>query len=172
MRSYLITAVSFLSLVFVTQAFGQGAFGSIAGAVFDPSGALIPGVSVTATNVDTGVVATTLTNESGIYNFTSLQPGKFKVTAGLPGFQTSASEVQLGSDAVRLNFTLKVGAAGSTTVDVTTSVDAQLAQSSPSIGEVLSQQKVVDLPLVSNNVLDLIGTMSGVNVTNAAIFGA
>ena len=171
MRSYLLTAL-LLSLSFSTPAFSQAAFGSINGAVSDTTGALIPGVPITATNADTGITTTTLTNESGIYNFASLQPGKFKLSTALSGFQTSAAEVQLGIDSLRVNFTLKIAEAGSTTVEVMTSVDSLIAQSSPSIGEVLSQQKVVDLPLVSNNVLDLIGTMSGVNVTNSAIFGA
>ena len=173
MRKYLGAAtILLLSLLVSTPTFSQSQSGAIGGAVSDTTGALIPGVTISATNTDTGIVATALSNEAGNYNFASLQPGKYKVSAVLTGFQTSVAEVPLAADALRLNFTLKIAAAGATTVEVTTSVDTLLAQSSPSIGEVLSQQKVATLPLISNNVLDLIGTMSGVNVTNSAIFGA
>jgi len=57
---------------------------------------LIPGVTITATNVDTNVTQTTLTNESGAYNFPVLQPGTYPVSAELQGFERVINnEVQL-----------------------------------------------------------------------------
>ena len=55
----------------------------------DPTGALIPGVEVTAKNIGTGIANTAITNESGAYQFASLQTGTYEVSAVLPGFQTS-----------------------------------------------------------------------------------
>ena len=69
---------------------------SIGGIVEDASDALIPGVTITATNTQTGVVSTTVTNESGAYNFPAILPGIYKLTASLPGFKpVTYNEVNL-----------------------------------------------------------------------------
>src|SRR5690242_11554687 len=100
------TAAFLLSLTLVTPALAQSTFATISGTIDDGTGALIPGVTVTATNNATGVVTTVLSNEAGAYNFPSLQPGVYKVNAQLSGFQASTvTDVTLGSrDQVRLNF--------------------------------------------------------------------
>src|SRR4030095_519731 len=84
---------------------------TVGGTVSDASGALIPGVDVRATNVNTGIATSRITNETGNYEFPSLQPGVYTVTAVLPGFQTQTfNNVQLSQgQQVRLNFTLRVG---------------------------------------------------------------
>ena len=81
---------------------------TVGGTVSDASGALIPGVEVTAKNNATGIVTTRLTNEAGNYDFASLQPGTYTVSASLSGFQSvTYNNVQLSqSQQVRLNFTL------------------------------------------------------------------
>src|SRR5262250_2615853 len=61
----------------------------VSGTVSDTSGALIPGVEVTAKNTATGIVTTRITNESGAYDFASLQPGVYTVSSAIPGFQTA-----------------------------------------------------------------------------------
>src|SRR6186997_1728951 len=139
-------------LVFLTpaaQVFAQSSNATVSGTVSDAAKALIPGVTVTATNVDTGVVSNGLTNESGIYNLPSLLPGVYTVTAELPGFQTRTfTDVRLGNAAqIRLNFTLEV-AALNTTVEVRASADRLLLESSSSVGAVLPEQAVRDLPVV------------------------
>src|SRR6266850_1693711 len=94
-----------------TSVFTQSTNATLGGTVSDPSRALIPGVTVTATNTQTGIVTTVVTNETGAYQFASLQTGVYKVTAELPGFQTQTyNQVALGvAQQVRLNFTLQVG---------------------------------------------------------------
>ena len=89
-------------------AIAQTSSATLGGTVTDASGALIPGVSITATNTQTGIVTTVISNESGAYQFASLQTGTYKVSAELPGFQIQTyNEVALGvSQQVRLNFTL------------------------------------------------------------------
>src|SRR5580692_4440239 len=78
--------------------FAQTSNASVGGFVQDPSGAYIPGVSVTATNTQTGIVTPVITNESGAYTIPSLLPGIYKLTAELPGFKTQVfTEVQLGA---------------------------------------------------------------------------
>src|SRR5262245_13019158 len=88
----------------------EGINATLSGTVSDPTGALIPGVEVTAKNTATGVTSTTLTNESGTYRFPSLQPGSYEATAKLTGFQTQTFRLSLGtSQNIRQNFTLQVG---------------------------------------------------------------
>src|SRR5437867_3895152 len=162
-----------LLLTSTAQAFGQSSNATVSGTVIDTTNAVLPGVSVTATNNGTGVVTTVLSNESGVYNFASLLPGVYKVSAELPGFQTRTyTDVQLGNAVqVRLNFTLQV-ATQAQAVEVTITADTLLATSSSSVGAVLPENKVRDLPLISNNVLDLTQVMAGVVTTVSPVFGA
>src|SRR6478672_2182364 len=93
-------AAAMLSLLFVISAtaFSQSSNASLSGTVSDAAKALIPGVTITATSVETGVVSTGITNESGTYNVPGLLPGVYKVTAELPGFQTQTfTDVRLGN---------------------------------------------------------------------------
>ena len=60
---------------------------SIGGTVSDPSGALMPGVGVTATNVNTGIATTQITNEAGAYQIPSVQPGTYRLKARCQDFR-------------------------------------------------------------------------------------
>src|SRR5205823_9135000 len=83
---------------------------SLGGIIQDPTKALIPGVTVTAKNVNTAVTATQLTNDSGIYSFPVLQPGTYEVSAELSGFKKSLQKAELPyAGQVRVNFTLELG---------------------------------------------------------------
>src|SRR5215831_1771352 len=142
---------------------------TLGGTVSDASRALIPGVTVTATNTQTGIVSTTITNETGAYNFPSLQSGLYRVSAELAGFQTQTyNDVSLGvSQQVRLNFTLQVGTQAQS-VEVSVAADTLIATTSASVGAVLPEYKVRDLPLATRNVLDLVGTTAGTQGSNFA----
>src|SRR5438093_4635108 len=144
--------------------FAQTSNATLGGTVSDSTGALIPGVAITATNIATGIVNTVLTNEAGAYQFASLQTGTYKVSAELSGFQTqTCNEVALGiSQQVRLNFSLKVGSLAQS-VEVTVAADTLIATSSSSVGTVLPEYRVRDLPLGGRNVMDLATRMAGVS---------
>src|SRR5437867_30734 len=161
-----------LSVTFSAGAFGQSTYATVSGTIEDSSHALLPGVGVTATNNATGVVTSVISNESGAYNVTGLLPGTYTVKAELPGFQTkSFTDVQLGNAAqVRLNFTLQV-AGQAQSVEVTVAADTLLATSSSSVGEVLSQQRVQDLPIVGNNVISFFTLMPGVRMNDDGVTG-
>jgi hypothetical protein len=105
----LITAM-YLCVVSATLAFGQSSSATVSGTVSDATGAVMPGVSLTATNNATGVVTTVISNEAGAYTFVSLLPGVYTLSAELPSFQKQTyTTVQLGNaQQVRLNFTLQV----------------------------------------------------------------
>src|SRR6266446_2062655 len=124
----LFAAALLVWMVFCANAFAQSTNATLGGTVQDATGAVIPGVTITATNTQTGIVNTVLTNESGAYQFASLQPGVYDVKADLSGFQTSiAKAFELGgAQQARFNFTLQVASA-TTAVDVTVAVDTLLA---------------------------------------------
>ena len=75
MPKEIFLAVLSLHFVLSIPVFAQTSNATLGGTVSDATGALIPGVSVTATNVATGIVTTVLTNEAGAYQFASLQTG-------------------------------------------------------------------------------------------------
>src|SRR5262245_14524482 len=116
-----VAAVAVWLLLFLVSpnAFAQTGNGALTGTVEDTSKALIPGVSITATNAQTGVSSSVFSNESGAYNIPGLLPGLYRLTAELPGFQSvTFSKIELGTNETkRFNFTLQVGGV-STTVDV------------------------------------------------------
>jgi len=135
---------------------------TVGGTVGDAAGAVIPGVEVTARNVNTGIVSNQLTNETGTYNFASLQPGTYTFSASLPGFQTQTFQnVTLSqTQQVRLNFTLEV-AGSRQTVEVVTDANVTLATTTASVGDVLPEIEVRNLPLAVRDVLQLISATPG-----------
>src|SRR5215467_16020334 len=87
-----------LCVCLVLQTFGQSSDARVSGTVSDPSGAVLPGVEVKATNTATGVETTSVSNGAGAYNFASLLPGTYNISASLPGFQTQTlRNVPLGT---------------------------------------------------------------------------
>jgi hypothetical protein len=174
MRGICIASVILGLLLLATTGLAQeGINATLSGTVSDPTGALIPGVEVTAKNVGTGVTSTTLTNESGTYRFPSLQPGSYEASARLTGFATQTFRLSLGtSQDIRQNFTLQVGTVAQA-VEVTAAADALLTATTASIGTVLPANQILDLPLVGRNVIDLATTLPGVvgNGTASTTFG-
>ena len=148
-------------VVFTGTAFGQ-AIGSITGVVSDASQAKIPGTSVTAINTATGVRTSTLSNETGAYNFPSLAVGPYQLEATLTGFRTArVANIDLRSNqTLRYNLTLEIAEVG-TSVAVTIDAQELLAVSSSSVGQALSQDQVSALPLIGGDVLDLVNTLPG-----------
>src|SRR5215471_15740764 len=154
----------FVCLFSATASFGQINNATVTGTVADASGAVLPGVSITATNNATSVVSTAVSNEAGAYNIQSLIPGTYTVSGELPGFQKyNYQNVVLGNAVtVRLNFALQV-ATQAESVEVTIAADALLTQSSPSQGLVMTEKKVSELPVVGNNVLDMLNVLGGLD---------
>ncbi len=86
-----LLAFTSLTLFFVSPVLPQGA-NRISGKVTDPQGAILPGATVVASNVDTGLRSETTTNAAGIYVFPSLDPGDYSVEVTMPGFSTYRRE--------------------------------------------------------------------------------
>src|SRR5499426_420397 len=165
MKRLLVVRAASVSLVLVCMlgnAMAQSGNSGLTGTVEDASKALIPGVSIIATNVETGVSTSAITNESGAYNIPSLIPGTYKLTAELAGFRAATyTNIALGtSETKRFNFTLQVGGVA-TAIEVTVDAGALLTTSSATVDNVLPEYKVRELPLVGDDILDLIGVLGG-----------
>jgi hypothetical protein len=159
-HSFAATAALVLGLC--SSAFSQ-VNAKVGGTVSDSSGAVIASVAVSAKNNATGIVTNGMTNSAGAYEFSSLQPGTYTVTATISGFKTSTvNNVALGQgQQVRLNFTLEVAAAGES-VTVVAEADAVMTTTSASVGGTLSMREVSALPVATRNVLDLVTLTPGV----------
>jgi Carboxypeptidase regulatory-like domain len=161
----LFRCVILLCLGLVSPLWAQLGNSVLTGTVEDPTQARIPGVTITALNTQTSVQTVVLSNESGAYNMPNLLPGTYTLRASLPGFQTQAYEkIELGGNQTqRFNFTLKL-AQTQTQVEVTVDAQQLLTQSGGTVGDVLPETAVRQLPLVGNDVLDLVNVLGGVQL--------
>src|SRR5579884_1338007 len=128
-----------------SAAYGQVSSGVVLGTVRDATGAIVPGVSIKVTAANTGVVRETITNESGTYRVEPLPPGPYKVEADLPGFKTEVRTLTLNIEPARLDFTMVVGS-----VAEVVNVEGQapiLQTDDSSLGQLVDERKIVDLPL-------------------------
>ena len=125
----------------------QSTYGLIVGVALDESKAVVPSATVTVKNEATNIERTVTTGEQGDFRITNLLPGTYTVTVEKPGFKkgTSTGVVVRLNESTRVDFTLQVGEV-TQTVDVT--VAAPLLETSNStIGRVVTNEKIVELPL-------------------------
>jgi hypothetical protein len=148
---------------FARPVLAQQQLGAIQGTIVDQSKAVMPGVTVTVTNLDTGLVRTTITNETGVYRVPSLDPGRYKVTAELQGFRQAAQNEVIVSVGATLgvNFNLVAGTINEA-IEVR-GVTPDIQTEKADISAVVEQKKINDLPLVGRNVLSLAALQPGIN---------
>ena len=156
-----LATIWILCVGFTTLASAQTPSGEISGVVTDPSGAPMPGVTITLTNQGTNAVRELQTNESGLYVMPAIQPGIYTLKATLTGFRTLERRditVQVGS-ASRIPLTLEVG---QLTEVVEITGGAPLLQASNSaVGTVIENRAIVELPLNGRNYLQLASLIPG-----------
>jgi hypothetical protein len=151
----------------------SGTTGALTGTVTDPSGGVIVGATVTATNVDTGQERAVTTDSSGVYKFSLLQSGNYAVKFSASGFKTSqvpSVTVNITETPV-LNQKLEVGAQ---TEQITVESTAETVQTeNATVGTLVGSQTVTTLPLSSRNYTQIIDLSPGVvaNVASAAAVG-
>jgi len=129
----------------------QAANGSIEGTISDSSGGILPGVTVTITNTDTGLERSLVTNAEGQYRGLLLPLGRYRVAAELQGFKKAEQagiELRAG-DTATINFNLSVG-----TVSETVTITAQAPIAQPGkidLGRTINDAEIHNLPLPSRN---------------------
>jgi carboxypeptidase family protein len=164
MRQLLIASAVAFVCALAAPAYAQNA--QISGVVKDSSGAVIPGVTVTARNVDTGLTRVAVTEANGDYRLPSLPPGRYGVAAELSGFSTETRpDIVLVIDQTALiNFTLKPAALSET---VTVTGESPIVDTTRSdVSTSVSTQQIQDLPVASRRWIDLAMLTPGTSQDN------
>src|SRR5579864_3607631 len=162
MKDARVAATCLAALLLASYAFGQ-TDATVSGTITDPSGAHVVGAVVTALSVSTGVVTSVTTNGAGVYTMPQLLPGKYTFTAEHPGFRravTTDVELQVGG-AIVLNMGLDLGQT-TETVEVQ-ALPTEVNATSASVGEVVDEKRLLELPLIARSAYDLMLTQPGVS---------
>ena len=168
-RMWASSAALLVLLVFATNAFAQIDTGVIVGRVVDDSGAVLPGVTVVATQDGTGLAATSVTNDRGEFIFPGLRVGVYVVTAELQGFRRAVSRDVRVSVQTRAQVDLQLSV-GALTEEVIVTGRAPLLQTqSADIGSVIDARQVRDLPLLGRRYSELAFLSPGVVAAPAGI---
>src|SRR5215469_13579465 len=151
MRQYSV----FLTLLIASGIASAQTSGSISGAVSDPSGAVVASAPIVVTNTATNVSRSTTTDSAGIYTVPDLVPGPYSVRVNMAGFQPMTTNVSVQvQQAVRVDFALVVGQA-SQTIEVS-STAAALDTENGTVGTVIENQRINDLPLNGRDYFQLV----------------
>lgn len=160
LRAGLLAALLCLSLA--DNASAQVLYGSIVGTVNDPSGAAVPGATVTATNKATGIERQTNTNDAGGYTFAAVTPGSYEIKITKQGFRTGADQgVEVTSNnTTRVDMALQVGAVSDTvTIEATA---AALQTDSANVRAEVQGKDLTNLPVpVGRNYQNVLVTIPG-----------
>ena len=180
-RSLLLSLACLTALVISAQpVMAQNVTGSIIGEVTDPSGAAVPGATVTVSDISTAVTRTVKTSGAGDFRLLSIPAGLYKVEIQNPGFKTyTRNPVEVVVDqAARVDAVMSVG---NVTEQVVVTTQTPLLQvENASLGQVVQGKAVTDMPLNGRNVLALVGLVPGVvpqgssstNLTGQNVFAA
>jgi hypothetical protein len=157
-----LVGVVLFALLCFEGAFAQ-ATAQIGGTVRDQSGAVLPGVEITATQNETGISRSTISNETGSYVLPNLTVGPYRLEVSLPGFRTFVQTgivLQVNGSPV-INPVLEVGQVSE---QVEVQANASLVETrNSSVGQVMENQRILELPLNGRQVTDLI-TLGGAAV--------
>ena len=158
------SAVSLLWLVFplLSPVYGQTS-GEITGKVVDSSGAVVPGANVTITNLATSQARQVQTNESGNYSAPFLAPGTYRVRVERQGFK-AATRGDIGlqvADSLRVDFSMELGNV-SEAIEVEASAPL-LTTESGTVGTVIDNKRIVELPLNGRNYLQMVALSPNVS---------
>ncbi|HEY4355528.1 MAG TPA: carboxypeptidase regulatory-like domain-containing protein [Acidobacteriaceae bacterium] len=146
-KTWMMCTLAMVTALFAGHAGAQVEQGRFVGRIADPQDASIPNAAVTVTNLATNIVQTAKTDGGGNFVITPVETGTYKVSVAAPGFQTAVLpnvEVQVGQ-IVREDMKLVIGAS-TTTVEVTTTAPL-LNTDSATVGQVITNKQLTDLPL-------------------------
>jgi hypothetical protein len=168
-REYTAKCLSFLLVIvcLATSSAWAQTQGQITGEVTDSTGGLVVSAAVTVTNPETNFTRVATTNSAGNYTFPSLLPGVYNIKAEKEGFQTEIRDrVELQVEQVaRIDFQLKVGTMAET-VEVAGGAP-QLNTENATVGTVIENKRITDLPLNGRNFLQLVGLSPNVSASFA-----
>ncbi len=148
-------------LLGAAPAFAQFDRGQISGVIKDQTGGVMPGVTVTATQVATQTAHTTVTDASGFYTFPNLSAGRYNISAELQGFKKAVKEgVQLdATGSLTMDFSLATGAL---TEQVTVTAEQTLLQTDTSLRKTVESKDIEQLSFSGRNPIGVAGLKPGV----------
>jgi outer membrane receptor protein involved in Fe transport len=151
-------------LASVSPVFAQAASASISGTITDAQGGVLPGVTLTVQNAESGVVRTSVTEADGKYRVAGLNPGRYNLTTELPGFQMVAVKditLQIGQDYTR-DFQL---ALSTLQESVTVTGEAPIVEATKTeVATVVTSEQIATLPVQDRTALSLSLLLPGVGV--------
>jgi hypothetical protein len=154
-------AALFGCLLFSSYVLAQGTSGEISGVITDPSGSVVPGVNISLVHPATNAVRVVKSNESGLYVIPAIQPGRYNLKIEAGSFRTVERkdiEVQVGSSN-RIDFVLELGDVASV---IEVSGGAPVLQTeTTSVGTVIENRRITELPLNGRNYLQLASLIPG-----------
>lgn len=161
---------TFLVATLSVVVFGQETTARMSGQVFDPTGALITNAEVTLINTATKEERKTQTDGEGVFTFTQLPPGQYEFAVRSQGFKEHiVTELELNvNDRRVLNVTLETG---QVTEAVTVTSEPSLVQTTPTVGDVVENRRVVELPLNNRNFMQLLTLVPGVTSSGESEIG-
>lgn len=166
MRSrVLATVCACILLALPVTAFAQESRGTLQGRVSDASGAVVPGATVEISNVNTGVTTPTVSNAEGNYRVPFLNPGTYRVTVTLTGFNKYVSQnIDLHvAEVLNVDATLQPG---TLTDEVTVSAAPTTVDTSSSgLGQVVDARRISELPIREGTAVELVILAPGVQNT-------
>lgn len=170
--SVLCLMVAFMSIREISSIYGQIRTGAISGTVKDASGGVLPGVTVTIKNVDTGQSRVVVTDDEGRYRAPELALGNYEVQAELVGFQTAVRagiQLTVGREAL-VDFALSVGEISE---KVTVTSEAPMVNTTSStLAELIDEKQLHDLPINARNLTQLALLSPGVAQARTAPSGS
>jgi hypothetical protein len=166
-----VAVVACVFLLTAVSVSAQNTNGTILGVVKDSTGGAVAGAAVTVTNTDTGLVRTGTTEDDGSYRFPALPVGNYEVKVMKDGFQVEDRKgitLEVAQEAT-IDVTLQVGSTGQT---VTVTEEApQVNTTGSTLGGIVEEQKIADLPLNGRNYVDLTLMQSGITQSSLTVVG-
>ena len=155
----------FISLLFLAVSlpalFAQTNTTSLNGVVYDPSGAVIQGATVTILDASKGATKTMITSTKGEFEFPQIPPGQYTLTVSASGFSNKQQNLELlVASPMKVNVNMTVGA-GATTIDVGATTES-INTSDATLGKPFDSAQVENLPYLANNVIYLLSLQPGV----------
>src|SRR5580704_5646941 len=153
---------AFAVLAVLTGLSAAQSAGQLNGSVTDPSGAAVAGAKITLTKPETGLQRAATSNASGLYQFLDVPPGDYRLEATAPGFAPAVVEKITILVKLPSTVSLRLQVTGGTT-SVTVEGEAPLInRTDASLGNVVEQDQIAELPIAARNVVELLSLQPGV----------
>src|SRR5690348_15739325 len=163
MKSFTVSACVFLLCLISVLAFAQtGNQGTIEGTVTDPSGAVVPGATITATNTATGVNFSSQSTQDGLYRFAVLPVGIYDIKVDKAGFASAVNKGVALNVGAKVSLDLKLAVSGETSIVNVTSAAPLVETTRTQVSTTVDANSVRDLPVNGRNFIDFVLLTPGV----------